>query len=110
MVLGYRFLRPFGSKRQSRAIDSFLYCKGTKKNNAKQEFGGFISDLFQMLKFSPLTIEHWPLTIKKRMVIEKRIWIIKTNFIHELFLILSLEKLRSIRIIRFYEQEKNEQE
>ena len=50
MVLGYRFLRPFGSKRQSRAIDSFLYCKGTKKNNAKQEFPRFISDLFQMLK------------------------------------------------------------
>jgi len=50
MVLGYRFLRPFGSKRQSRAIDSFLYCKGTKINNAKQEFSGFISDLFQMLK------------------------------------------------------------
>ena len=58
MVLGYRFLRPFGSKRQSRAIDSFLYCKGTKKINAKQEFWGFISDLFQMLKFSPLTIEQ----------------------------------------------------
>ena len=31
-------------------IDSFLYCKGTKKNNAKQEFSGFILNLFQMLK------------------------------------------------------------
>jgi len=57
MVLGYRFLRPFGSKRQSRAIDSFLYYKGTKKNNAKQEFSGFISNV---------KIEG---EIKKRMVI-----------------------------------------
>ena len=40
MVIGYGLL----------VIDSFLYCKGTKKNNAKQEFSGFISDLFQMLK------------------------------------------------------------
>jgi len=46
MVIGYGLL----------VIDSFLYCKGTKKNNAKQEFWGFISDLFQVLKFSPLTI------------------------------------------------------
>ena len=59
MVLGYRFLRPFGSKRQSRAIDSFLYCKGTKKNNAKQVFGGFISDLFQMLKLGEVMERNW---------------------------------------------------
>ena len=59
MVLGYRFLRPFGSKRQSRAIDSFLYCKGTKKNNAKQEFSGFIFNLFQMLKLRGRLRNEW---------------------------------------------------
>ena len=76
VIHGFRFLRPFGSKRQSRAIDSFLYCKGTKKNNAKQEFSGFISDLFQVLKLRGRLRNEW--------LFEKRIYIIKTNFIHEL--------------------------